>query len=246
MRRIEGAPEPAGFGNCAECAYKMQGTPAICFACAQRVVVPLPVPRCHHCDGALRDGVCANSICALSPERRGWRHVYAIAQRRGELERAITRYKYRDKVGWAWIFGRLVVGSLQQQFETPRVEHHLIVPMPTYVGVDGRSWDHTGEVLKQAEIEDDRWPFEFDVVRKLGHTPSMMGASRIERQFIAREQLAPLIQVERPTLVRGKRVLVYDDVFTTGATLSVVARKLVEAGARAVDSLVLARQPLRP
>ena len=42
-------------------------------------------------------------------------------------------------------------------------------------------------------------------------------------------------------MVRGKRVLVVDDVFTTGATVSSVARALKKAGARGVDVLTFAR-----
>ena len=41
--------------------------------------------------------------------------------------------------------------------------------------------------------------------------------------------------------MRGRRVLVVDDVFTTGATVSAVARALRKAGAGAVDVLTFAR-----
>jgi predicted amidophosphoribosyltransferase len=51
--------------------------------------------------------------------------------------------------------------------------------------------------------------------------------------------------VVQPGKVTGKRVLVYDDVFTSGTTLRVVAQKLLAAGAKEVDGVVLARQPFR-
>ena len=41
--------------------------------------------------------------------------------------------------------------------------------------------------------------------------------------------------------VRGRRVLVVDDVYTTGATVSAVARALRKSGAKAVDVLTFAR-----
>ena len=46
-----------------------------------------------------------------------------------------------------------------------------------------------------------------------------------------------------PELVRGKRILVYDDVYTEGLTLREVARALRNAGAVEVSEVVLARQP---
>ena len=57
---------------------------------------------------------------------------------------------------------------------------------------------------------------------------------------------------KRKSTVRGRRVLVVDDVYTTGATVSAVARALKKGGAAAVDVLTFARvlpgdfRPTRP
>ena len=50
-------------------------------------------------------------------------------------------------------------------------------------------------------------------------------------------------QSQIPDLVRGKRILVYDDVYTEGLTLREVARSLRDAGAIEVSEIVLAREP---
>jgi predicted amidophosphoribosyltransferase len=56
-----------------------------------------------------------------------------------------------------------------------------------------------------------------------------------------RETVAGAFEVARPRLVRGERVLLVDDVFTTGATASACAAALRAAGAREVYVLTLAR-----
>ena len=56
-----------------------------------------------------------------------------------------------------------------------------------------------------------------------------------------RESVEGAFAVTRPRLVRGERVLLIDDVFTTGATASACARALLDAGARAVFVLTAAR-----
>ena len=49
--------------------------------------------------------------------------------------------------------------------------------------------------------------------------------------------------VSAPEAVRGRRVLLIDDVLTTGATVSEAARVLLEAGAKSVDVAALAVTP---
>src|SRR3954468_7126934 len=106
-------PERLRFGLCPNCAYAAQGTPEICFGCASEVVEQIPVQRCATCDGALREsGECGNPMCSWPVDQRGWRYVYALAQRSGVLENTINRYKYDGVQGWAWIFARLLLGYL--------------------------------------------------------------------------------------------------------------------------------------
>jgi ComF family protein len=59
-----------------------------------------------------------------------------------------------------------------------------------------------------------------------------------------RDTVAAAFRVRHPTLVKGERVLLVDDVFTTGATVSSCAQALLDAGATEVFVLTIAR-PLR-
>jgi ComF family protein len=56
-----------------------------------------------------------------------------------------------------------------------------------------------------------------------------------------RETVADAFRVTYPALISGERVLLVDDVFTTGATASSCARTLLEAGATEVFVLTIAR-----
>lgn len=241
-------PEPAGFGNCPECAYAGTGSAGICFDCAAQTIEPLSEDRCEICDGRLGDGKCGNPLCNRSADERGWTYIYAISMRSGELEKAISRYKYDHVEGWAWIFGRVLAGYLERRlFSGPVIDPwDVIVPMPTYIGEGGRDFDHIDLIAERAQIEAPELPIRRGVMRKTRATPRLVEQPGFAaRATVAESQFGPALDVSDPQSVDGKRVMVFDDVFTTGLTLREVAWKLKAAGAESVGGIVLARQPFR-
>ncbi len=70
-------------------------------------------------------------------------------------------------------------------------------------------------------------------------TAPQAGLPRAERLLNPRRAF----RVRRPADVAGKRLLLIDDVVTTGATLEAAARELLAAGATRVEALVMARTP---
>jgi predicted amidophosphoribosyltransferase len=163
--------------------------------------------------------------------------------RTGPLRRAIDRYKVDGKQAWAGIFGRVLLGYLNADRRVFQ-RYDLIVPSPTWVDEDGRAFDHTALVIEHAITEDDGvWPFQTEVVQKTAATTPFRGKTWKDRYRIAENELRPALRVPEPESVRGKRILVYDDVYTEGLTLRAVARSLRDAGALEVSEVVLARQP---
>jgi len=162
--------------------------------------------------------------------------------RSGQLKATISAYKYNDKKGWAWIYGRILVGYLELGAEIFS-RYDMIIPMPTFVGVGGRSWDHIGTIVDRAAMEGPDWPFRRGVMSKVNATPRSVGLTFGQRAQMVETQLRPALRVDRPDLVAGKDILVFDDVFTAGLTLREVAFKLRSAGASSVAGIVLARQP---
>ncbi len=237
------APERAGFGHCPDCAYVSTGTASICFDCASETIEDVArTTNCTICDGRLQGGHCWNPLCNRSAEERGWHFIYAISMRTGILETRISDYKYREIKGWAWIFGRVLTGYIEENFQPG--EWDLLIPMPTYVGDGGRDWDHIGLILERAEIEGCSLPIVRDVMVKQTATARLVEQdSFYARALVAEREFGPALQVVDRAAVAGKDVLVFDDVFTTGLTLREVARKLMDAGANMVGGIVLARQP---
>jgi predicted amidophosphoribosyltransferase len=237
-------PRPAGFGHCGACAYAALGSPAICFGCAtQAVERPTWPARCTVCELALdAHGRCANPVCAWP--HRSFDSVRAVFMHSERLRWALHRYKAIGHRAWAEVFARMLVGYLREH-QRDLSPPDLLLGSPTYVGPGGRAWDHIGLIIDHASRElGSGWPIGRRAIVKDGPTRALkFCADSRERLQVAREQIRPSLRVPEPHAVAGRRVLVFDDVFTEGLTLHEVARTLRHAGAREVRGIVLARQP---
>jgi len=239
------AGPPPGFPHCGRCPYRPAGPAAVCVACARRTFDQIGADACPVCSQRLNsDGRCPNGLCA-DPRRRISR-IHAIGYETGALRQIIIDYKYEGSVSWAGVFGRLVLGWLELHARDQRPD--LIVANPTFTGPGGRPFAHTEAVLWKAAAEDTLARWEFDLMRppaivKLRPTSSSADTTAQEKQAAALE-LRDALRIPDVTRIVGRRVLVYDDVCTTGHQLDEIAARLLDEGrAAAVEGLVLARAP---
>lgn len=226
----------AGFPNCPECPYVVEGSAAICVACAGETIPDLSPPLCPICSQTLEPGKpCANRLC--SDPGRSIDHIYAIAAYSNDLRLGIVRLK-RGGRAWALVFGRLVIGYLQahelNQFD-------LVIPNPTYVTPGAQFPGHTELVLQAAEQEDQlsEWNWVPDGLNMPSPKPQHGSGYSDKRDAAA--GLEGLLVLSPELDVAGASILIYDDVCTTGLQLDAVSRFAKSHGASRVEGLVLAR-----
>lgn len=118
-------------------------------------------------------------------------------------------------------------------------EAELIVPVPLHRWrLLVRSYNQSA-LLARALGALTQKPVAADALTRLKPTRSQGGLSRKER----RRNVAGAFAVRQSAAVEGRRVLLVDDVLTSGATANACALALHHAGAAAVDVIALARVP---
>lgn len=234
----DAAEWPLGFPGCARCRVRRSD---VCWECFQ-MSTPAPAPpACPVCgQGLARPGPCLNRWCGRADRAFAW--VAALGSYSGALRRAVVGYKYGGQRWWGDVFARLLAGMLLGQaswFE----ELDLLVGVPAFLGPGSRrSWDPIASLLGRLDgLVGDFWDIAAGTVVKDCDTTPMSGTSRFRRAAIAERELRSALRVPDVSAVRGRRVIVVDDVFTEGSTLQEVARVLLESGAAEVAGLVLAR-----
>jgi len=237
---------PLGFPQCPKCTYLRTGPPALCLACASRSFETITADACPTCSQMLDGGDCPNWLCA--DPTRSIERIRAIAYSSGSLRNKILRYKYDGMWGWSLIFGRLLLAWLNRNERDDPPD--LIVANPTFAPSSDVWLGHTERVIDAAATEDvlSEWPFDTadpPAIIKTAATEKSARNVASAKRAAAAELRAALVIPDR-SRVEARRILVYDDVCTTGSQLNAVAACLIEdGGAASVEGIVLARAPWR-
>jgi ComF family protein len=232
-----------GFGSivdllfpprCPACETRV-ARPDFCPPCRARIP-PIAAPFCPLC-GVPFAGPGPGHLCARCVSRRP-RFSLARAcaayepQTPNPLIEVLQRLKYRRDVSVAKILAAYMTERLPLA-----IDHDLIVPVPLHrQRLRWRGFNQS-VVLARAVGRAVRRPVDPLVLARVRATPPQVGLGLPERRRNVRRAFA----VRRPEALRGRRVLLVDDVMTTGATADDCARSLRHSGARQVDVLVLAR-----
>ena len=160
--------------------------------------------------------------------------------------RAVARYddiartlvhslKYGDRLDLAPPLGRLMAAAGKVLIE----DADAFVPVPLHWSrLWGRRFNQSAALAKSIAAESGL-PLWHDVLKRVKPTAQQVGLSRDER---ARNvQGAFRVPDEAKAQVSGRRLVLVDDVLTSGATAEACARGLLRAGAASVDVLVFAR-----
>ena len=214
---------------CEECLSSIRPIGGgLCGICGERVMGPFAL----FAEGEVRCGLC-----------RRTQPPYAKAAAYGSYESGLRELihllKYDGVRPAANVLGRMLAEAivpLQSLFADDAVP---AIPVPLYTRKRHQRGFNQADLIARAFLKHDAsGRFEFSpVLERTRETQSQIGLSRHQR----RENLRGAFAVTAPEAVCGREVLLVDDVFTTGTTVSECARVLRRAGAGKVYVATVAR-----
>jgi ComF family protein len=197
-------------------------------------------PICLRCGQPFASDAVADHLCGTCLAHPP---AYAMARSAGiygpPLKTLIHRLKYRGQLRLAGPLGEILCSAFCCHWRHRPVD--LVIPVPLHrrrlrergfnqVLSMLRRWPRFGQAPQPAAVAP-------GILLRVRHNTSQAGLDRQER----RRNMHAAFRVHRPEAVRGRSVLIVDDVMTTGATVTACAEALARSGARQVDVLTLAR-----
>ncbi|MEN6355531.1 MAG: ComF family protein [Armatimonadota bacterium] len=186
---------------------------------------------CHKCAMP-----CEANICADCQNREfSFDFAGSAGLYEGVLRKAIHALKYDMHLAIVEQLADLMIRCYPHRQLNGNVD--MVVPIPIHRNRLVERGFNQSEELGRLLCKRISVPLEINALYRIKNTRHQVSLPQDERMLNIKGAFA----VQRPDLITGKRVLLVDDVFTTGSTLNEAAKMLKEAGAQSVFVYTLAR-----
>ncbi|MGI8820189.1 MAG: ComF family protein [Chthoniobacterales bacterium] len=220
---------------CAVCDVPIAQDVYLCGSCAKNAPRIKP-PFCARCSQPFSGAITEVFSCANCTERvLHFEAAVAAFRSRGVVREVIHKFKYGKEIHLRYP----VADWLLETLDDPRLVGRridLVIPVPLHPARQRDRGFNQAQLLAQIMSRRTGLPMK-PVLERIRYTTTQTMFDRSERI----ENLRDAFRLRKKADVRGLRVLLIDDVLTTGSTLSECARVLKAGGAISVYAATAAR-----
>jgi len=211
----------------------------VCRSCLL-AITPISAETCDVCGDTLGhpQREAASECLSCQEQKPYFARAAAYGSYDGGLRELIHLLKYDRVEPAAGALGRMLVEAIQKLRLSS--ESLVVVTVPLYAGKRRERGFNQTELIAQKALRGfpgNRLELSTDVIERIRSTVSQIGLTRPQRV----ENLRGAFRVKHLSRVKGRDVLLVDDVMTTGTTASECARVLRRAGAQNVWVATVAR-----
>lgn len=157
---------------------------------------------------------------------------FAVWYYKGDVRKSLLRFKFGNRRSYAISYGKLLAMKIHENFEN----FDILTGIPTgFLRKFKRGYDHVN-LIAQATAQELGVPF-VPTLKKIRQTPPQSSLASSARR---KANVLGAYRVLDPAQIAGKRIVLLDDIITTGSTASECARVLLTAGAKEVYCVAVA------
>jgi competence protein ComFC len=221
--------------TCTICRKNLPTGGYLCNGCEAKVV-RIVAPFCETCSEPFEGSISSAFTCANCAHRTIYFDAAVAAYRgRGIVRDVIHQFKYNRQIHLRHLVARWLRAALDDK-RLRDVSLDVIVPVPLHPARQRERGFNQARLLAELLSAQTSIPSK-PVLERIRYTTTQTALDRSERM----ENLYNAFRLRKNADVRGLRVLLIDDVLTTGSTLSECARVLKRAGALSVHAATAAR-----
>lgn len=221
--------------SCTICRKTVRAGEYLCDDCEAKVIRIVP-PFCERCSEPFEGSINTAFSCANCTHRTIYFAAAVAAYRgRGIVRDVIHQFKYNRQIHLRHLIARWLGAALDDE-RLRECRFDVLVPVPLHPARQReRGFNQAGML---AELLSARTSIPCKaLLQRIRYTTTQTSLDRSERM----ENLRNAFRLRKNADVRGLRVLLVDDVLTTGSTLSECSRVLKRAGAASIYAATAAR-----
>ncbi len=183
-------------------------------------------------------------LSSLPPEELALGFIHCLFRYQDPAVKvSVWQLKYYGNKKATAIYGEMLFSYLLEQISDEAIFHNFTKPLVLPIPLSKERRAKRG--FNQCEIvidfmktfdRENQFEISYDLLIKARHTEEQKTLRRKDRL----KNLCNIFLISDPMRIRGRNVIIFDDVCTTGATLLEARRTLLRAGARSVICTALA------
>ena len=222
--------------RCLLCGKVIHSDSSICANCFEKITF-ITEPYCQHCGRPFISNIeqSDNMLCVdCLMHKDNFRLCRAAIEYDEFSKKLLLDFKFADHVEnkkllakWLYLAGKDIFTAGAD----------IIIPIPLhYTRLLKRKYNQSAILAKELSVLTGI-EVEYNILKKIRRTLPQAKCNKTERKRNVKDAFA-VLSAEK---IKGKRIILIDDIFTTGSTMKECAKILLKAGAMSVDALTVAK-----
>jgi len=208
--------------------------PAKCIFCRQLLNYDATLHICSSCYAKLP--FAAETLLKTSQDNRAsyCDGVISIFRYSGMVKESLIRFKFYNKPGYCRTYARLIAGRLAKM--TDMTQYDIVLSVPLHRKRELSRGYNQASLISHFLSRELKLPECSGSLKRLKHTETQSLLDKQKRH----DNIQGAFIVKAPENIKGKTILIVDDILTTGSTIEECSRMLKQAGAVKIIAAVVA------